>query len=178
MSVRWTVPVNRAEIGPIFTATVALMSVSEDFSRLSQPGMLTLSTSGSLSACHTTLRGAAMRRSPVMSIRLVPVVRAGRYLQGGGHATKRAGPGVGLPVPRDARLDRPVSPCWRRVSRTGPSVPPHRPHRHRRPQRRAAGQCLGGTQAARQSAAVYRPDAASALGFTNGDSRMGTHEWV
>src|ERR1700733_2279034 len=109
MSVRWTVPVNRAEIGPIFTATVALMSVSEDFSRLSQPGMLTLSTSGSLSACHTTLRGAAMRRSPVMSIRLVPVVRAGRYLQGGGHATKRAGPGVGLPVPRDARLDRPVS---------------------------------------------------------------------
>ena len=96
---------NRAEIGPIFTAAVAFISVSDSFSRLSQPGMLALSTSGSLSACHTVWRGAAMRRSPVMSIGPIPVVRVGRYLQGPGHAIKRTCSGVGAAVRRA---------CWRR----------------------------------------------------------------
>src|ERR1700753_1990534 len=52
--------------------------------------MLAFSTAGSLSASHTVQRCAAMRRSPVISIRPNPVVRGGRYFQGRGHATKRA----------------------------------------------------------------------------------------
>ena len=50
-----------------------------------------------------------MRRSPVMSIRPVPVVRGGRYLQGPGHATKPAGPGVGHSRSSACCVDRAVS---------------------------------------------------------------------
>ena len=58
----------RAEIGPILTEATALNASAACFSRLSQPGMLTFRTAGSFSASHTLPRGAAMRRSPVMSM--------------------------------------------------------------------------------------------------------------
>ena len=46
-----------------------------------------------------------MRRSPVMSIGPNPVVRAGRYLQGQGHATERTRSGLGASVRRPAGVD-------------------------------------------------------------------------
>src|SRR3954466_10064492 len=89
MSDRVTFPLNRAEIGPSLTEALAFIWLSEVFSRLSQPGMLAFSTSGSFSAFHTIWRGAGMRRSPVISIQHTPVARGGRYLQGAAHATDR-----------------------------------------------------------------------------------------
>jgi hypothetical protein len=53
-------------IGPIFSDTVAAISVSDFFSRLSHPGMLAFSTSGSLSAFHTSPIGASIVSSPSM----------------------------------------------------------------------------------------------------------------
>src|SRR5579859_3137215 len=97
-SAKCTLPLNRPDIGPTFTAAVACMSLSDSLSSVSQPGMLAFSTAGSLSACQTAWRGAAMRRSPVMSIRPNPVVRGGRYLQGPGHATDRTRAGLGPAV--------------------------------------------------------------------------------
>lgn len=58
----------RAAMGPSLTAAVALSSLSPSFSRDSQPGMQDLRVSGSFRASHTFCRGAAMRRSPDISI--------------------------------------------------------------------------------------------------------------
>src|SRR5262245_43103296 len=64
MSVRLTLPLKRALTGPIFTLTAACSSVSESFSRLSQPGMEALSVSASLSRAHTVVRSAGSTNSP------------------------------------------------------------------------------------------------------------------
>ena len=52
-----------AKDGYDFTDAVAFISVSDSRSSDSQPGMLALSTAGSLSACQTVSRDASMRRS-------------------------------------------------------------------------------------------------------------------
>jgi hypothetical protein len=74
-----TLPLKRAEIGPILIAAVARISVSESFSRLSQPGIAAFSTAGSFKASQTIWRGAGMRRSPVMSIQSFLRQRRGQY---------------------------------------------------------------------------------------------------
>ena len=50
MSDNVTLPVNLADTGPILMATPTLYTLASVSSNLSQPGMQTLSTSGSLSA--------------------------------------------------------------------------------------------------------------------------------
>ena len=62
MSESCTLPVKRAEIGPILTAEVAFISVSDSFSRFSQPGMPARNTSGSTTR---SIRFAAGRESAV-----------------------------------------------------------------------------------------------------------------
>src|SRR5262249_26623372 len=64
MSVRLTLPLKRALTGPIFTLTAACSSVSESFSRLSQPGMEARNVSASLSRAHTVARSAGSTNSP------------------------------------------------------------------------------------------------------------------
>src|ERR1019366_5875599 len=49
-------------------AAAAFMSVADSFSRLSQPGMAACKMAGAFNAFQTFSRGAAIRRSPVMSI--------------------------------------------------------------------------------------------------------------
>src|SRR3546814_420685 len=57
-------PLKRAPIGPILISTVATMRVSDSLVSDWQPGMQRRSTSGSLSACQTLSRAAAIRCSP------------------------------------------------------------------------------------------------------------------
>src|SRR5215831_9465509 len=64
MSVRLTLPLKRALTGPIFTLTAACSSVSESFSRLSQPGMDAFNVSASLRRAHTVARSAGSTNSP------------------------------------------------------------------------------------------------------------------
>src|ERR1700704_3354524 len=64
MSVRLTLPLKRALTGPILTLTTACISVSESFSRLSQPGMEAFSVSASLSLAHTVALSAGSTNSP------------------------------------------------------------------------------------------------------------------
>src|SRR4029078_9664419 len=64
MSVRLTLPLKRALTGPIFTLTTACNSVSESFSRLSQPGVEAFSVSASLSLAHTVALSAGSTNSP------------------------------------------------------------------------------------------------------------------
>ena len=61
MSREVTWPEKLALIGPSFRATRAFISVGDSISMLSQPGMQAFKISGSLSACQTWARGAAMR---------------------------------------------------------------------------------------------------------------------
>src|SRR3546814_1699007 len=64
MSASSTAPLKRAPIGPILISTVATMRVSDSLVSDWQPGMQRRSTSGSLSACQTLSRAAAIRCSP------------------------------------------------------------------------------------------------------------------
>ena len=57
-------PLSPGRVRPIFNTTVAAISVGDFISRLWQPGMHALSTSGSLRAAQTLSTGAAMRSSP------------------------------------------------------------------------------------------------------------------
>src|SRR6266702_2985853 len=57
--------------GPTLATTLAVNSVSETFSIVSHPGMHSFSVSGSLSRSQTRWRGTGMRRSPVISMRVV-----------------------------------------------------------------------------------------------------------
>src|ERR1700733_3252136 len=68
MSLSVTLPLKAALTGPMRSRTLALISVSEDLSSDSQPGMQAFSTSGSFSAANTFSRGAAILYSPLMSI--------------------------------------------------------------------------------------------------------------
>ena len=61
-----TLPFHFAFTGPILVTATAWNEVSEVFSSDSQPGIVALSTSGSLSFSHTVWRGAASWTSPVM----------------------------------------------------------------------------------------------------------------
>src|ERR1700739_750690 len=109
MSVSCTLPVNRAEIGPILTAAVAFIWSPSSLSRLSQPGMLTLSTSVSFSASHTVCRGAGMRRSPVISMRIRPLFQR----SGAGLTRFHAHPGPRSPdhpLPHELDIGGPDTP--------------------------------------------------------------------
>src|SRR5205823_13933241 len=66
-----TLPEQLAFTGPTLAVTLAANSVSETFSMVSHPGMHCFSVSGSLSRSQTSWRGAGMRRSPVISMRVV-----------------------------------------------------------------------------------------------------------
>ena len=57
-------PLKRALTGPILTLTTACISVSESFSRLSQPGIDAFRVSASLSLAHTVALSAGSTNSP------------------------------------------------------------------------------------------------------------------
>src|SRR5579883_593869 len=69
MSDSVTLPLKAALTGPMRSRTLAVISVSESLSSDSQPGMQACSTAGSFSAAKTLSRGAAIRYSPLISIR-------------------------------------------------------------------------------------------------------------
>ncbi len=57
-----------AETGPIFRATLAVISSGETCTSSLQPGMQRASTSGSFSAAQTASRATGIRYAPAMSI--------------------------------------------------------------------------------------------------------------
>jgi hypothetical protein len=57
-------------MGPIVTAAANLNAVLAVFSTLSQPGMQDFRIAGSFNAAQTVSLGAAIRRSPVKSIKV------------------------------------------------------------------------------------------------------------
>src|SRR3954453_13198054 len=71
-SVSVTLPAKRAETGPTLALTLAVNSVSETFSMVSQPGMHCFKVSGLLRCSQTIWRGAGIRRSPCISIGRFP----------------------------------------------------------------------------------------------------------
>src|SRR5579863_9335810 len=77
-SVSVTLPEKLAFTGPTRATTLAVNSVSETFSTVSQPGMQALSVAGSLSFSHTAARGAGMRSSPCISMRMLPLLCVGQ----------------------------------------------------------------------------------------------------
>ena len=83
MSVRFTWPVKRAAIGPIFTEAVAfIVGVGQSFPGSRSPGCEAFSTSGSFSASHTLL--ARRRDAPlaghVHGVSRSPLRALGGYL--------------------------------------------------------------------------------------------------
>ena len=69
MSLSVTLPEKLALTGPMRMRTLAFISVSEVFSKDSQPGMQACSTAWSFNAAKTFSRGAAILYSPLISIR-------------------------------------------------------------------------------------------------------------
>ena len=63
-----TLPVKLALTGPMRMRTFAFISVSDDFSRDSQPGMQACRMAASFSAAKTFSRGAAILYSPLISM--------------------------------------------------------------------------------------------------------------
>src|SRR5471032_1871323 len=68
MSDKVTLPENPALTGPIRRRTLAVISVSESFSSVSQPGMQACRIAWSFSAANTLSRDAAILYSPLISI--------------------------------------------------------------------------------------------------------------
>src|SRR3954447_1322420 len=71
MSLRVTLPLKFAEMGPTFTFATACISFSDSLSRLWHPGMHVLSTSGSFNLAQTTSRLAGSPTSPFIVIAIV-----------------------------------------------------------------------------------------------------------
>src|SRR4051794_11972455 len=114
MSVRLTLPLKRALTGPILTLTTACISVSESFSRLSQPGIETLSVSASLSLAHTVALSAGSTNSPdiVTAMRRSSSRRLGQASARTQHKRHTpVGVGSALPLPNLPRQPLELEMC-------------------------------------------------------------------